>query len=145
MKSKSDGGPESSVWGYWLCEWKKLLSVVLLRFNGASREAFHNHAFNSISWVLKGELAECTLELDGHNPPPTSWRRYRPSFRPVVTKRSTFHQVHSVGRTWVLSFRGPWLAKWLEYIPKTRAVVTLTHGRQVVSEDVPSHSFSVAS
>ena len=54
-KSK-DGGPDSNVTGYWLIEWKKAFSVVLLRFDAGTREAYHNHAFNAISWILKGEL-----------------------------------------------------------------------------------------
>ena len=47
-----DGGPESTVWGFWLIEIKKLFSVALLCFENGSREAFHTHAFNSVSWVL---------------------------------------------------------------------------------------------
>lgn len=35
-----DGGPESSVWAYVLCEFKSLFSVMILRFDGASREAY---------------------------------------------------------------------------------------------------------
>ena len=34
-----DGGQYSTVWGYWLIEIKSLFSVVLLRFEGDSREA----------------------------------------------------------------------------------------------------------
>lgn len=29
-------------------------SIVLLNFKEGNREAFHTHAFNSISWVLLG-------------------------------------------------------------------------------------------
>ena len=46
FKSK-DGGPDSSVTGYWLIESKKLFSIVLLKFDGRSREAYHTHAFNA--------------------------------------------------------------------------------------------------
>ena len=53
-----DGGPASTVTGYWLIESKRFFSIVLLRFDGPSREAFHTHAFNSISWVVKGVLLE---------------------------------------------------------------------------------------
>src|ERR1041385_5982109 len=49
-----DGGPESSVTGWWLIEAKKMFSIALLKFEGASMEAYHDHAFNSISWVLRG-------------------------------------------------------------------------------------------
>jgi hypothetical protein len=116
-----DGGNESSVWGFWPIEWKRAFSVVLLKFVGESREAFHTHAFNSISWVLSGRLEE--HDLDG------GIKVHTPSFYPVITRRDTFHQVHSVGTTWVLSFRGPWADTWREYLPNEKRYATLTHGR----------------
>lgn len=118
-----DGGPASTVWGYFF-ELKRLFSVVLLRFENGSREAYHSHAFNSLSWVLRGELHEHHLDgrLDIH----------RPSLIPVVTRRDTFHMVMSQGRSWVLSFRGPWAKTWQEWIPG-KGYVTLTHGRRHVA------------
>ena len=120
-----DGGPESTVAGFWLVEIKSLFSIVLLKFEGKSRDAYHEHAFDAVSWVLKGKLVEETL--DGY------LCRYLPSFRPVITPREEFHQVHSVGTTWVLSFRGPWRSSWREYLPDTNEYVTLTNGREVVN------------
>ena len=129
MKFGKDGGPCSTVHGYWLVEIKRLLSIVLLRFDGASREAFHNHAFNCVSWVLRGRLIE--LHLDGRT------ETHGPSLLPVITRRSTFHKVDSDGRTWVLSLRGPWMSTWKEFIPDSGEVVTLGSGRRVlrVQED----------
>ena len=49
-----DGGPESKVDGYWLFRHKRLFTVALLRFSKGSREAYHSHAFNAVSWVLTG-------------------------------------------------------------------------------------------
>lgn len=119
-----DGGYESTVWGYWLCEIKSLFSIVLLRFDKGSRDAYHNHAFNCISWVLKGELIE--YNKDG------LVNIYTPSLIPVVTKRDTFHKVVSIGKTWVLSFRGPWSKTWNEYTHKN-GLIKLTNGRQIVN------------
>lgn len=127
-----DGGYESTVWGFWLCEFKSLFSIVLLCFENGSREAFHEHAFHSINWVLKGKLVEENLrELVGHRLTAPRWVVYFPSWRPIWTPRSRFHKVASEGRTWVLSFRGPWKKTWREYVPNT-GLVTLTHGRRVV-------------
>ncbi len=117
-----DGGPQSRVWGYFF-ELKRLFSVVLLRFEHGTREAYHSHAFNSVSWVLKGCLVE--KHLDG------TAKLHKPSLWPVVTRRSTFHKVRSQGRSWVLSFRGPWAKTWQEWIPG-KGFVTLTNGRRVV-------------
>lgn len=116
-----DGGQESTVQG-WFIEAKKLATAALLRFDDGTREAYHSHAFNCISWVLKGALEEEHLEggVDVH----------RPSLKPVVTRRDTFHKVRSLGTTWVLTFRGPWSDTWKEYVDGQ--IITLTHGRKVV-------------
>lgn len=124
LSKAKDGGPESTVTGYWLVELKRLFSVVLLRFDDGSREEFHSHAFDSLNWVLKGRVVEHHLD--------NRLREHRPSPWPVVTGRETFHRVVSRGTTWVLSFRGPWKEKWTEYSPKTRQFVDLTHGRKRV-------------
>lgn len=120
-----DGGPESHVWGFYVIEIKKLFSVVLLRFEDGSREAFHNHAFNAVSWLLTGSLHEL---LANHS----AVRTYKPSFSPIVTRRTTFHQVRSRGRSWAITFRGPWRKTWEEYLPEIERYITLKHGRKVV-------------
>ncbi len=129
-----DGGPESKVWGYFF-EIKRLFSVVLLRFEDGSREAYHSHAFNSWNWVLKGRLHEYVMTdhnetgtlVQGHT------NHYKPGWHPVKTLRSTFHKVRSEGRSWVLSIRGPWSKTWQELVPG-RGVITLTHGRREVPD-----------
>jgi hypothetical protein len=124
-KSK-DGGPESNVTGYWLVEIKNWFSIALLKFEPGSREAYHSHAFNCLSWVLSGCLEE--KHLTG------GLELHRPSLIPFTTKRSTFHQVFSIGRSWVLTFRGPWAKTWREYIPHNQTVQILENGRKVVSQ-----------
>jgi hypothetical protein len=126
FKRMKDGGPDSRVVGYWLFEIKSLFSIVLLNFWDGSREAYHSHAFNALSWVLKGKLHEQTLEGPVNI--------YKPSLRPIVTAREVFHKVTSVGSTWVLSFRGPWANTWKEFLPEQHQFITLTHGRAVVNE-----------
>jgi hypothetical protein len=129
-KSK-DGGADSNVTGYWLIEAKSLFSIVLLRFDKGSREAFHNHAFNAVSWVLKGKLWEIVRSGNWY------WEKgLLPSFKPVYTSRDRMHQVHGIAeKTWVLSFRGPWASEWKEYLPKEDKEVTLTNGRKIVDEN----------
>ena len=122
-----DGGPDSTVTAYWLVEWKRCFSVALLCFDHGSREAFHSHAFNCVSWLLWGQLGETMVDT------PDSTRWYYPSPVPIVTKRSTFHRVFSRGRSWVLTFRGPWADTWKEYRPKSTHHVILSHGRKEVS------------
>lgn len=120
-----DGGPQSTVTGYWLLEIKWLFSIVLLKFEDGSRDEFHNHAFHSINFILKGSVIEEFIH---------GWKSRKPlrRFWPILTKRSRFHRVRSTGTTWVFSIRGPWSRTWREYDPKTREFSTLTHGRKVV-------------
>ena len=49
---KPDGGKNSGVTAYFLIEWKVLFSVGILRFNEGTREAYHSHAFNALTWWL---------------------------------------------------------------------------------------------
>jgi hypothetical protein len=94
LARRKDGGGESTVTGYWLVEIKSLFSICLLRFEGKSRNAFHNHAFNCFSWVLKGRLKETHLygDVAYHHASPV----------PFVTSRKHFHRVDSATPvTWV--------------------------------------------
>lgn len=119
---RKDGGQDSTVTGYWLAEIKSFFSICLLKFDGASREAFHNHAFNSIAIVLKGAITENML--DG------STRRHKASWKPFIVTRNDFHKVDSdKGITWVLNLRGPWSKTWKEFRPLENRFVTLGPGR----------------
>lgn len=128
-----DGGPESRVWGYWLFESKSFGSIVLLNFKEGSREAFHTHAFNALSWVLSGKIQEELLDNER-----SSWTfvpnfEYTPSIKPIYTPKDRFHRVFGIAtNTWILSFRGPWVSTWKEWLPKTRELITLTKGRKVI-------------
>lgn len=119
-----DGGQDSNVWGFWFIEIKSLFSIVVLCFEEGSREVYHSHAFNALTWFVRGEVDE--HHTDGRV---LNWT---PSFMPKYTPRSCFHKVFSKKRTWALSIRGPWVEKWQEYNPKTDKTITLTHGRREV-------------
>lgn len=125
-----DGGPDSHVYMYGI-ECKAVCSALVLRFEDGSRDAFHSHAFNAISWVLRGELQEellpneHTLRKWG-----CGWKSlYRASLTAIFTARECCHMVTSFGRTWVLSLRGPWAPTWVDIDGATGAATTLTHGR----------------
>jgi len=122
-KHMKDGGPESKVDGYWLFEIKSLFSIALLHFHNGTRDAYHNHAFNALSWLLKGDLRETLFNID------YDIVEYKPSLKPIWTSRKRYHQVYSNGDSWVLTFRGPWVDEWEEYVPQEDRFITLTHGR----------------
>ena len=126
FKSK-EGGPDSSVTGYWLIEWKRVFSIVLLKFDGRSREAYHTHAFNAFSFIIpfvSDSLIEWTIhETYGEQV------HFLPRF--FTTPRDRMHKISSWGVTWVLSFRGPWSDTWQEI--NEHGHQTLTRGRKVVS------------
>lgn len=120
----ADGGKNSGVTGFWFIEVKSLFSIVLLRFREGSREVFHSHAFNALTWFLTGKVTE--HHLDGRK---VDWG---PSFFPKWTPRSCFHKVFADKTTYALSLRGPWAKTWKEFNPKTDTFVSLTSGRKEV-------------
>lgn len=120
---KPDGGKDSGVTAYFLIEWKKFFSIGILKFNEGSREAYHNHAFNALTWWMKGSVTEIKLEGEQKN--------YTPSFIPKYTKRDNFHKVVAYEKTFALTFRGPWSDSWKEY--KNDRYITLTHGRKEIN------------
>ena len=125
FKKSYDGGPESGVTGYWLIEAKSLFSIVLLHFSPGSREAYHNHAFNAVTWWLKGSVSEEYVDGTG--------RPWSPSLKPKLTPKSCFHKIHAGSKgAWALSFRGPWDKTWQEH--KSGRTVTLEQGRKIVTE-----------
>lgn len=117
-----DGGQDSNVSGFFLIEIKCLFSIALLIFENGSRSAYHSHAFNCFSWLLKGTLKE--QMLNGEE------KIYTPSLYGFGTYRNTFHKVTSIGKSYVLTFRGPWSKYWREY--ENGEFKTLTHGRKIV-------------
>lgn len=126
LSVSKDGGKDSLVWACWLIEIKFLFSIAILVFKDGSRDAYHSHAFNCISWLLRGCLIERHLS-SGHI------EVYKPSLWPVVTRRETFHKVESIGVSIALTFRGPWAKRWSEYLPKQGRYAFLTHGRKEVA------------
>lgn len=124
LRGEKDGGKESRV-RCWGVESKRFGSVLLLKFEEGSREAFHTHAFNSLSWVLAGGLLESNMIGEP--------RTYPASFVPVVTRRTTFHKVTGLKpANWVLTFRGPWVDVWREFLPRVGRFIRLTHGRKEI-------------
>ncbi len=121
-----DGGKLSTVSGFWFVEIKSLFSIVLLRFDKGSRESFHTHAFNAITWWLTGEVEEFYQEGGS--------KVWRPSLKPKYTPRSCFHKIFANKVSYAISFRGPWVNKWKEYTAATGSEITLTHGRLVVND-----------
>ena len=127
FKKAPDGGKDSGVTGYFLIEWKKVFSIVLLRFSGKHRESYHSHAFNALTWWLKGGVVEERVYVDK----PMEAKYYSPSLRPKFTPRDNMHRIFSYGTTWAISFRGPWKNTWKEYNNKEGQTI-LTHGRKKV-------------
>ena len=125
---KYDGGIESGVIGYFLIEWKILFSIGLLRFSKGSRENYHSHAFNAITWWLKGKVDEDEYVGPLYRPP---YKTFTPSFKPKITKRDKIHKVISHKTTWALTLRGPWSDTWYE-VDKDGNKITLTHNRKIV-------------
>lgn len=132
--TKDDGGPNSGVKAYCLIEWKRFFSICLLKFKDGTREAFHSHAFNALSWVIKGKFVEERYYDYGYGyEGEVIKKKYLPSLFPKFTSRNNVHRVNSIGETWVFSIRGPWKDTWVEYRNDQKEKVTLTHMRNIVT------------
>jgi hypothetical protein len=121
---RADGGANSGVTGCMLIEWKPLFSCGFLYFRPGTREAFHNHAFNAMTWWLSGRVTEILLDGVQHD--------YTPSAVPKVTTRACYHKVVAHEPAWAFTVRGPWRHTWNEM--RNGQEVTLTHGRQIVTK-----------
>lgn len=128
LHKAKDGGPESSVTGFWLAEIKSLFSAAVLKFHGRSREAYHTHAFSALSWVVRGRLLEHVME----GGEVVDIVEYLPSLIPLFTPRDRMHKVDSDGDTIVFTLRGPWCKEWWEYLENEDVFLKLAHGRRVV-------------
>ena len=130
FQKTKDGGAESTVDAFFLCEFKGLFSIALLRFNKGSRNNFHPHAFDAFTWFLKGDMTEHRI-LDGE----VVKRKYKRSILPKITKKDNMHKVMAHKTSWCFTIRGPWSKEWQEVDLTQDKLITLTHGRKVVGED----------
>ncbi len=119
-----DGGPESHVTGFFLIEIKSLFSIVILQFKEGTREAFHSHAFNALTFWLSAAAYE---EF------PKAKAKYWKGGQWKFTPRNLMHRVRAIVDSYAISFRGPWKETWNEYLPEQDKTVVLTHGRKVVA------------
>ena len=126
FRRSHDGGKKSGVTGFWLVEIKGLFSIVFLRFGKGSRENYHSHAFDAITFWLKGRVIEDRLDTG------TKTEFRGPSLRPKFTPRRNIHRVLAQETTYALCFRGPWRKTWFEYDPVADEYIELTNGRNVV-------------
>lgn len=124
FQKAKDGGPNSPVDAYFIIEIKSFLSVAILKFNKGSREAFHTHAFDALTWFIKGDLVE--EDINGE------YRVYQRSLLPKFTRKSKNHRVIAKSDSWCFTIRGPWSKTWEEHTDEK--ITVLTHGRNVVSE-----------
>lgn len=122
---RADGGKDSGVTAYFLIEWKAVISIAILHFREGSREGFHSHAFNALTWWIRGAVIES--KPDGYS------KNYYPSFIPKYTPRENCHKVTALQDTYALTIRGPWVNKWYEI--KNGNKIWLTHGRKEYNEN----------
>lgn len=122
LKWAKDGGPESPVDAFFVVEIKSLFSIAVLRFNYGSREAFHTHAFNALTWFIRGDLVEQDVSGD--------YYVYKRSILPKLTRRTKNHRVIAIETSWCFTLRGPWQKTWTE--TQDGKSIVLTHGRKQV-------------
>lgn len=127
LSKAKDGGPESPVDGYFLIEIKSLFSIALLKFNKGRREAYHTHAFDALTWFLKGDLIE---ERDD-----ARHLQYKKSLWPKFTSKNNNHRVRAVKDSWCLTVRGPWSKTWTETNKNEKTLTTFGWGRKIIKKE----------
>ena len=126
LEKCKDGGINSTVDAYVLIEIKSLFSIIILKFNKGSRNNFHSHAFNAITWFLKGRVTE--YHLDGGE------KVFKGGLLSLkYTPKTCFHKVYAHEDTYALTIRGSWKKTWSEFNPIKKIFIKLTNGRKVVS------------
>lgn len=118
-----DGGSESPVDAYFLFEIKGLASVALLKFNKGGREAFHTHAFDALTWFVKGDLLEEDVSGETY--------KYKKSIIPKITLKSKNHRVLANEDSYCLTIRGKWDKNWTEYDSKSDTTTVFNWGRSI--------------
>ena len=124
FKFGTDGGKNSGVTGFWLFEIKWLFSIAFLRFAEGTRDNYHSHSFNALTWFIFGKVEEQHLNGDK-----IIWES---SLIPKYTPKNTFHRVNALEITWAITFRGPWSKTWYEYDPENEDYIKLSNGRKVI-------------
>ena len=127
LNKAKDGGKDSPVDAYFLFEIKGLCSIALLKFNKGCREDYHNHAFNALTWFIKGDLTE--EKVDG------SVKKYKRSFVPKLTTKNNCHRVIAHKDSWCFTIRGRWENTWYELNESKDLKTFLTNHRQIVSKE----------
>lgn len=127
LKKVKDGGKESPVDAYFLFELKGLCSIALLKFNKGTRENFHTHAFDALTWFLSGHLVE-----ERATPHGSILYTYKRSLLPKFTAKSNLHRVRAHKTSWCFTIRGPWENHWTEYNEEKDTTYVLTHHRHIV-------------
>lgn len=125
LSKAKDGGHDSPVDAYFLIEIKSLFSMALLKFNKGTRNNYHNHAFHALTWFIKGDLCEISINSESKY-----W--YKRSWFPKLTKRDKMHKVLALKDSWCFTIRGPWNKTWKEYNPINKEEITFTHGRKII-------------
>ena len=128
FSKRKDGGQKSNVDGFFLIELKSLFSIAILKFNKGAREEFHSHAFDALTWFVKGDIIE--EDVNGVK------YIYKKSLIPKVTPKDKVHKVIANKDSWCITIRGKWVKNWFEITSDKKKKITFTHGRKVVKEEV---------
>lgn len=122
--------PHKTIGVHYLERWylvprNRWLNVYLHRFSGSDDDrALHDHPWWSVSFLLKGQLAEVFYHK---TKTPTAelvtryWRCYRaiPRFLPVFRRATHTHRLVLVkGPAWTLFITGPRVREWYFHCPQ---------------------------
>ncbi len=108
-----------------ILEIKYLFCLYFNIWNTIDQERYHNHAFNSISIMLRGWYYETELNV--------RWPRFIKAISVRFIPRSYTHRVGRSSKNAIsITIGGPWSRTWTEISVLNWTVRTLTWGRKVI-------------
>lgn len=111
---------------YVIFECKYLFSIIIFNFIESDKvqDRFHTHAFNSVSFKLKGYYEEHILDENGET-------LIVPRHNVVkFFERDIYHAIGKSNDCWTLLLAGPWKQTWKEFFPNLRKIETLSWSRK---------------
>ncbi len=108
-----------------IIEIKYLGGIIVNIFNTSNQDRFHSHAFNALSWMIRGHYYEDVI-VDGN------LLKLKKIERSRFIPRNYIHKItKSSPNAMSITFEGPWESTWNEYFDNGR-IKTYSWGRKVI-------------
>lgn len=85
-----------------------------MKFNKGTREAYHKHVFDALTWWLWGSVIEHVFNENNEDNNKVEKINWCPWILPKYTPCDNLHKIEALETSYAISFRGPWKDTWYE-------------------------------